>query len=88
MTDTPSTAVAVPAPKVLLIPSAIAFEVVKSPDRTFSTMKPDLLNGLSTIRSTDAPFGIRPAVGTPIVISSPAAFTSVPVDVNGPCASA
>ena len=87
-TETPSIAFAVPSPNTVFTLSTISLAVVKSPVRTFKTICCERLNGDSTIRSTDAPFGIRPAVGTPIVISSPAAFTSTPVDVRAPWARA
>ena len=64
--ETPSSALAVPSPKAVLIASVIAVDVEKSASRIFRTMCSELSKGVATILSTVAPFGIRPEVGTPI----------------------
>ena len=87
-TDTPSIALAVPAPNATLIASVIAVEVEKSASRILSTICSEVLNGVSIIRSTVAPFGMRPEVGTPICTLLPAASENTPVTVRGPCAMA
>ena len=83
-----SSALATPWPKVSLMTSTMALVVVKSESRTLSTTESDLPNGLSTARSTCAPFGMRPAVGTPMVTLEPAALVSKPVVAMAPCAKA
>ena len=87
-TETPSSAFAVPSPKATLIASVIALAVEKSDSRMLSTICSALSNGDSTIRSTVAPFGIRPDVGTPICILLPAASAETPLTVNAPWATA
>ena len=56
----------------------------KSGIATFKTTLSANPNGVSTARSTKAPPGIRPAVGTPIETDEPAASASMPVTVSGP----
>ena len=86
--DTPSNARAVSAPKVLLTAATMAVVVVKSCSRTFIITNSVFSNGVSTIRSTVAPLGMRAEVGTPTATLEPAALASIPVVVTIPCAKA
>ena len=84
--DMPSRACAVPWPKFLLIELTMAVVVVKSDSRTFMTTWSDFSNGVSTMRSTVAPPGMRAEVGTPMLTLEPAALVSTPVAVSAPWA--
>ena len=86
--DTPSSALATSEPKRELIALMMAVVVVKSLSRTFKISCSAVANGLSTIRSTVAPAGMRPDVGTPMATFEPAAEASMPVVVRLPWAKA
>src|SRR3546814_20251107 len=61
--DTASSGEAAPGPSVPLIASATRLLVVKSASRRLNISAGEVLNGVSTIRSTVAPSGMRPDEG-------------------------
>ncbi|KAG1433261.1 hypothetical protein G6F57_022290 [Rhizopus arrhizus] len=63
-TVTPSTARAAPSPKALLSAATMRETVVKSLLCRFRVMSPPLASGSGRARSTVAPLGMRPTLGT------------------------